>query len=120
MVLEDLTVRGYSVENQQLGLNLEQSKMAIEKMAFMHAASVVLLAEVIENLLLENFVVIVYNYDPFCIFAVHTDHHYMGNNNFRFLFLEFLCRAMPGVFSQTNVADRFSNSHQNRGPHVKH
>ncbi|EDS34163.1 Juvenile hormone-inducible protein [Culex quinquefasciatus] len=45
MVLEDLTVRGYSVENQQLGLNLEQSKMAIEKMAFMHAASVVLLAE---------------------------------------------------------------------------
>lgn len=60
MVLEDLTVRGYSVENQQLGLNLEQSKMAIEKMAFMHAASVVLLAEVMENLLLENFVVIVY------------------------------------------------------------
>ncbi|XP_062556228.1 uncharacterized protein LOC134221062 [Armigeres subalbatus] len=45
MVLEDLTVRGYSVENQQLGLNLEQSKMAIEKLAFFHAASAVLIDE---------------------------------------------------------------------------
>ncbi|KXJ69065.1 hypothetical protein RP20_CCG000306 [Aedes albopictus] len=43
MVLEDLTVRGYSVENQQLGLNLEQSKMALEKLAFFHAASAVLI-----------------------------------------------------------------------------
>ncbi|XP_058821559.1 uncharacterized protein LOC131683527 [Topomyia yanbarensis] len=45
MVLEDLTVRGYSVENQQLGLNLEQSKMAIEKIAFFHAASAILITE---------------------------------------------------------------------------
>ncbi|XP_055604094.1 uncharacterized protein LOC129752332 [Uranotaenia lowii] len=45
LVLEDLTVRGYSVENQQLGLSLEQSKMAIEKVAFLHAASAVLLSE---------------------------------------------------------------------------
>ncbi|XP_058455856.1 uncharacterized protein LOC131433087 [Malaya genurostris] len=45
LVLEDLTVRGYSVENQQLGLNMEQSKMAIEKLAFFHAASAILITE---------------------------------------------------------------------------
>uniref|UniRef100_A0AAG5CVP8 CHK kinase-like domain-containing protein n=1 Tax=Anopheles atroparvus TaxID=41427 RepID=A0AAG5CVP8_ANOAO len=45
VVLEDLTVRGYSVENQALGLSLEQSKMAVEKLAFFHAASAMMLEE---------------------------------------------------------------------------
>ncbi|XP_035895806.1 uncharacterized protein LOC118504869 [Anopheles stephensi] len=45
VVLEDLTARGYSVENQTLGLSYEQSKMAIEKLAFFHAASAALLPE---------------------------------------------------------------------------
>uniref|UniRef100_A0A182NFZ2 CHK domain-containing protein n=1 Tax=Anopheles dirus TaxID=7168 RepID=A0A182NFZ2_9DIPT len=45
VVLEDLTARGYSVENQALGLTYEQSKMAVEKLAFFHAASAVMLAE---------------------------------------------------------------------------
>uniref|UniRef100_A0A182S765 CHK domain-containing protein n=1 Tax=Anopheles maculatus TaxID=74869 RepID=A0A182S765_9DIPT len=45
VVLEDLTARGYSVENQTLGLSYEQSKMAIEKLAFFHAASAALLSE---------------------------------------------------------------------------
>ncbi|KFB51820.1 AGAP003855-PA-like protein [Anopheles sinensis] len=45
VVLEDLTVRGYSVENQALGLSFEQSKMAVEKLAFFHAASAMMLEE---------------------------------------------------------------------------
>uniref|UniRef100_A0A182RVY1 CHK domain-containing protein n=1 Tax=Anopheles funestus TaxID=62324 RepID=A0A182RVY1_ANOFN len=45
VVLEDLTARGYSVENQTLGLSYEQSKMAVEKLAFFHAASAAMLAE---------------------------------------------------------------------------
>ncbi|XP_050070014.1 uncharacterized protein LOC126558105 [Anopheles maculipalpis] len=45
VVLEDLTARGYSVENQTFGLSYEQSKMAIEKLAFFHAASAALLSE---------------------------------------------------------------------------
>ncbi|XP_052867333.1 uncharacterized protein LOC128273417 [Anopheles cruzii] len=45
VVLEDLTVRGFSVENQTLGLTLDQSRMALEKLAFFHAASACMLAE---------------------------------------------------------------------------
>ncbi|XP_040160853.1 uncharacterized protein LOC120898712 [Anopheles arabiensis] len=45
VVLEDLTARGYSVENQTLGLSYEQSKMAVEKLAFFHAASAMMLSE---------------------------------------------------------------------------
>uniref|UniRef100_A0A182QIL2 CHK kinase-like domain-containing protein n=1 Tax=Anopheles farauti TaxID=69004 RepID=A0A182QIL2_9DIPT len=45
VVLEDLTARGYSVENQALGLTYDQSKMAVEKLAFFHAASAVMLSE---------------------------------------------------------------------------
>ncbi|XP_055643723.1 uncharacterized protein LOC129779952 isoform X2 [Toxorhynchites rutilus septentrionalis] len=45
MILEDITMRGYCVENQELGLNIQQSKMAIEKLAFFHAASAVLISE---------------------------------------------------------------------------
>ncbi|ETN57725.1 Juvenile hormone-inducible protein [Anopheles darlingi] len=45
LVLEDLTVRGYSVENQALGLTLDQSRMALEKLAFFHAASAIMLTE---------------------------------------------------------------------------
>uniref|UniRef100_A0A182KBX1 CHK domain-containing protein n=1 Tax=Anopheles christyi TaxID=43041 RepID=A0A182KBX1_9DIPT len=45
VVLEDLTARGYSVENQTLGLSYEQSKMAIEKLAFFHAASAMMLSD---------------------------------------------------------------------------
>ena len=44
-MLEDLTARGYSVENQTLGLSYEQSKMAVEKLAFFHAASAMMLSE---------------------------------------------------------------------------
>uniref|UniRef100_A0A182P2P1 CHK domain-containing protein n=1 Tax=Anopheles epiroticus TaxID=199890 RepID=A0A182P2P1_9DIPT len=45
VVLEDLTARGYSVENQTLGLSYDQSKMAVEKLAFFHAASAMMLSE---------------------------------------------------------------------------
>lgn len=46
LILEDLSLRSYSTENPKIGLNLEQSKMALEKLAFFHAASVIILNNV--------------------------------------------------------------------------
>jgi hypothetical protein len=43
LIFEDLTRRGYNAESPQLGLNLDQSLLAVEKLAFFHAASVIML-----------------------------------------------------------------------------
>lgn len=46
LIFEDLTIRGYNIEDPQKGLSLDQSLLAIEKLAFFHAASVILLEQV--------------------------------------------------------------------------
>lgn len=43
MVFEDLTLRGYCTESPISGLNFEQCRIAIEKLAFFHATTAVLL-----------------------------------------------------------------------------
>lgn len=43
MVFEDLTLRGYCTESPISGLNFEQCRIALEKLAFFHATSAVLL-----------------------------------------------------------------------------
>ncbi|XP_063701312.1 uncharacterized protein LOC134831187 [Culicoides brevitarsis] len=43
LFLEDLTETGYCTESTSLGLNFDQAKFALEKLAFMHAASAVIL-----------------------------------------------------------------------------
>lgn len=43
MVFEDLTLRGYCTESPISGLNFEQCRIALEKLAFFHAATAVLL-----------------------------------------------------------------------------
>lgn len=46
MVFEDLTLRGYCTESPISGLTFEQCRIAIEKLAFFHAATAVLLEKV--------------------------------------------------------------------------
>jgi Ecdysteroid kinase-like family len=43
LIFEDLSVRGFIMEDRTMGLNLEQMKLSISKLARMHAASMVLL-----------------------------------------------------------------------------
>uniref|UniRef100_A0A336MVX7 CSON006213 protein n=1 Tax=Culicoides sonorensis TaxID=179676 RepID=A0A336MVX7_CULSO len=43
LFLEDLSNEGFSTESPSMGLNLEQSKFALEKLAFFHAASACLI-----------------------------------------------------------------------------
>lgn len=46
MVFEDLTLRGYCTESPISGLNFEQCRIALEKLAFFHATTAVLLEKV--------------------------------------------------------------------------
>jgi len=45
MIFEDVCNHGYFSEEPSIGLNLEQSKIAIQKLAFVHATSVVCLSK---------------------------------------------------------------------------
>lgn len=47
LILEDMTIRGYAPEVPKNGLDFEQSKMALEKLAFFHASSAIALGKVI-------------------------------------------------------------------------
>lgn len=49
MVFEDLTLRGYCTESPISGLNYEQCRIALEKLAFFHAATAVLLEKTPET-----------------------------------------------------------------------
>lgn len=46
LIFEDVSNRGYFSEEPSIGLNLEQSKIAIQKLAFVHATSVLCLSKV--------------------------------------------------------------------------
>ena len=46
LIFEDLVAKEYATENQEVGLNLEQSKHVLEKLAIFHATSAVLLNQV--------------------------------------------------------------------------
>lgn len=59
LIFEDLSNRGFVTEEPQNGLNLEQSSMSIEKLAFFHAASVIMLNEVSHN---HNFFIFINNF----------------------------------------------------------
>lgn len=48
LFLEDLSESGYCTESPSLGLNLEQAKFALEKLAFFHAASACIINQVIK------------------------------------------------------------------------
>lgn len=54
LFLEDLSDNGYCTESPSLGLNLEQAKFALEKLAFFHAASAVIINQVINFWLLNR------------------------------------------------------------------
>lgn len=47
LFLEDLSEMGYCTESPSLGLNFDQSKFALEKLAFFHAASAYMMSQVI-------------------------------------------------------------------------
>lgn len=44
--MEEVNNRGYHVQFEKTGLNLVQSKMALQKLAYFHAASVILMENV--------------------------------------------------------------------------
>lgn len=46
LIFEDVCNNGYFSEEPSIGLNLEQSKIALQKLAFVHATSVVCLSKV--------------------------------------------------------------------------
>lgn len=50
LIFEDVCNHGYFSEEPSIGLNLEQSKIALQKLAFVHATSVVCLSKVFETL----------------------------------------------------------------------
>jgi hypothetical protein len=53
IVFEEVTNRGYHIQFEKTGLNLEQSALALKKLGQFHAASAVLMEEVRECVLNE-------------------------------------------------------------------
>ena len=47
MVMEEITNRGYHIQFEKTGLSFEQSVLALQKLACFHAASAVLMENVI-------------------------------------------------------------------------
>lgn len=95
MVFEDLTLRGYSTENVVSGLNYDQSKMALEKLAFFHATSAVLLEK---------------NSDLFSLFSKGTfDASHRSNLNYFPDVVREMARAATGSSMEQNLKNKLNS-----------
>lgn len=93
MVFEDLTLRGYCTESPISGLNFDQCRIALEKLAFFHAATAVLLEK---------------NAETFDAYSKGTFNASHGDNlkYFTDVFQEFAAEA-ENLGLDTKIADKF-------------